>query len=88
LLKSDKAILPDEFKSSNDISLAQAYRIARDGGWKPTGEVGDPEKKRKYGDHSADTEAPVSEGIFTVNSREFGEDFVVHRVDSEIDLLS
>jgi hypothetical protein len=90
LLRSDKAMLPDEMKGNNEITLAQAYRAARDGGWKPTGEVGDPEKKRKYGDHAADTEEPLStsEGTVMVNSREFGEDFVIHRVNSKQDLLS
>lgn len=88
LLRNDKAKLPDSMKGNNEITLAEAYRAARDGGWKPTGEVGDPERKRKYGDHKADTEMEMAEGTEIINSREFGEDFVIHRTVKEIDLLS
>ena len=89
LVRMDNVVLPKELENSNQITLAQAYRAARDAGWKPTGEA-DAEDKRKYGDHAADTETPLSvgEGTVMVNSREFGEDFVIHRVNSEVDLLS
>ena len=82
LLRSDKAMLPSSMDGNNQVSLAQAYRVARDAGWKPTGEV---EEKRKYGDHAADTEESLSvvEGTMIVNSKEFGEDFQISRVMNE-----